>query len=1141
MRKRRILAVLLAVGGLFGTLLALDVYLLLRSAQVEALVRSQLAKAFDRPFRLREVHVSLIHGVRIRGLEVLGAEDEPELRVEEASVSVDWRRLALREIHVLHPEIRVVCRKDGTFSTATLFRPEIFERREPAPELPSLAIRIEGARLHFSDRSHLPQAPHELPLSNINVDIAVDAERGIEAHGSIALPFAKSFTFAASATPQEGVFDLMLEGQKIRVGPELRPLVPPAPRKIFDLLRPEGVGDIEMHVSNRGRPKIAFWGEVKAHEGSVSPLPFPYRTYNSSGTVRIDNNHIMLRGVHGGQKGGTYGCDGDIYAMPAGEDDRIDLRIWEKNMPVDDDLIAAVPKEVGAIIRRFSPSGRGDATIHVYGNSKPPGVPDDMHWDIAADYREGAARFDLVPIPVHGLAGRVEVHDTRFVMQKLTGTAAEGRVEITGYASQEQVDVKLHGTGIMASPALREHLPESGRAPFDAVSPEGPLEVTVAVRGERDAKGEMEPTFEARLSPLPGLSVHWDEFPLPLEAREGEVVITPDGGRIARFVAGRGPLTVTVTGEVGSTDRGLPVALDIDVADIALDDAVRRALRGAGKDLVEKAGLEAGRVLAARVEARKAAFQSAVVISGTAELAAIRARPPKLPYLIEDVRASVAFTKDSVEVRELAGRAGAGTIAGGGVISLVSTAGSTAGATVRGIVVDRALREALEAAGLAIFDRVDVAEGRVDVAVALRGGGVAIAPAVELRLHEAAMTLSLFPFPLARVEADFAYADGRVGLDWLTGLLGEALVEAHGEVAPLGPVARGRPPVAKLFVRVKNLALDKRVRDALPEALRRVYASADLAGRATIETNVLYDGRVAGAPILFNGQAALSGVRADMGIILKDVKGRVPFVGATPRDAPERTTIAGGLALDEAHWQSQVATDVSGFFRVGGGLFELREMRGRFLGGLLRGGLYAFYDSPLLYGGEFRLIAGRVEQWSAKASGRADARLAIAGAVAEPGRKEKFRGEGRLSIGHADLWKLPTVASLLAVLSFEAPRDAVFDDAEFDMRLDGNRMIIDRAEMSSPAISFLGRGEMVDGKLNVHLTHELGRPWLGELPVIGDLWSFLKGNIVEVEVGGTLDEPEIKVIPVKAVTDPMRWLFGGHGEDAPHSKKRMEE
>jgi hypothetical protein len=1146
-RKRRIVGIFLAVLAIVGALLALDVYLFLRPAQVEALIRTLLAEAFARPFRLREVSVSLVHGVKIRGLEVMGAGDEPDLRVEEASVAVDWRRLALREVRVVHPEIRILCDREGRFSVTTLFRKELFEPSKTAVELPTLGILIEGARVHFRDESQ-PPVLHEMDLADINMDIALDRERGVDLHGSIGLPFAKSFTFAASATPQDGIFDVVLEGQKIRVGQDLRPYIPPSPRKVFDMLRPEGVGDVEMHVSNRGRPKVEFWGEVKAHEGSVCAQPFPYRAYNSSGTIRIENNHIMLRGVQGGQKGGTYGCDGDVYAMPKGVDDRIDLRIWAKNMPLDDDLANAMPPNVGAIYRRFSPSGRGDATIHVFGNAKPPGVPDDMHWDIVGELRDGMARFDALPVPVHALGGRFEVHDTRFVMDRLTGTALEGRLDVAGYASPEQVDVHVDGAALQASPALREHLPESAHAPFDAVSPEGPVNLDLAVRGEQDASGGMEPTFAARITPAPGLTLRWDELPLQLEARGGEVVITPEGGDIRAFTAGRGPLTVTVSGAVGADDRGRPVALDIDAVGLALDDPLRRALRGSAREWVDRAGLEAGRVPRMHVAARKPAFEAAVDVSGSADFDGLRVRPPRFPYLVEDVHGALAFSRRGVDVTRLEGRAGDATVAAGGLVSFVPGRPSTAGAMIRGLAIDRALRDALEAAGVRIFSQVDLA-GTADVAVVLEGSGDAIAPVAEARLRDASLLLAAFPFRLTRVEADLSYAAGRLALDRLEGLMGDARVEAHGDVAPLGSPPGGPPPVGRVAVTARDLPLDRRLRDALPAALRSAYAGADLDGKATIRANLVLDPRLAPERFLYNGEAVLDGLRCDVGVILKDVRGRVAFEGETPLAAPERTRLAGGLALERVVWQNQAVTEVTGRWRVGGGLADFGELHGRLLGGLVRGEAYAFYEPPLLYGAGFRLLGGRVERWAAerysgkkKASGRVDALLTVAGeAAAGPGGKGTLHGDGQLSIRHADLWELPAVARLLNVLSFEAPQKAVFDDAEFAMRLDGSRTIIDRAEMSSSAISFVGRGTMAEGKLDVHLTHELGRPWIASLPVVGPLWDWLKGNLVEIEVTGPLDDPDIQVIPVRAVTDPMRWLFGDRGEDGPRTKKRLEE
>jgi hypothetical protein len=1139
-RKRRIIAFCLGVAALAAGFFGIDLYLFLRPAQVEARVRAALERVIARPFRFRDVTLSLMHGARIRGLEVVGAGDEPDLRVDEASVSIDWRRLALREVKILHPEIRLARDAAGRLSLERLLRPEFFERAEPMGDLPSLAIRIEGARFRYHDDA-FEEGAWDLDLSDLNLELSLDPEDGIEAHGSIALPFAKSFTFAAHVYPREGAVEGAIDARKVQVTPAIRPLVAPPARKIVDLLDPRGIADLELHLSNRGRQRLEYWGEVKAHQGAVRTRPFPYYA-EGTGTIRIETQHVMLRGIHGAKGDGTYGCDGDIYFFPKGIDDRVDLRIWAKNMAVDHDLEAALPPEVREIFRRFSPTGKGDAEVHIYGFTKPPAVPDDIHWDVTAAWREGTACFADLPVPVENMAGRIEVHDTHFVMDRVTGTAARGTLEVAGLASPDLVDVRIAARGIEASPALREALPPGGKVPFDAVSPAGPLDVAIGVKGERDAAtGRLDPRFVARLTPRPGLTVRWREMPLPLEARGGDVTISEDGGVIAGFTAGRGAFSVTVDGSIGAEDRGTPIALDIAASGLEVDPALRDALRGWARELVEEAGLEAGRVAEAWVSVRKPPGEGAkLAVSGRCAFDGVRLRPLRLPYPLEGLKGRAHFDPSSVTLESLAGSAGGAPLLGSGVVSLDPAAPSTAGLTIEGVPIDAALRRAIEQAGLRVFDQLSLDGGRLDLAVALRGGGATLAPAAEVRVRGATALLRRFPYPVTRIEAEASYADGRARLDRLQGLLGPAPIEVRGELGPLD-AADPAQLVGRASIFVADLPLDRRLREALPPPLRRVATESDLAGRATVQASLLVAPHAPRPSIIYAAEVALEGVRADFGLLLKEISGTVFVEGETPIAAPDLTRLRGALEIASASWKQQAITHLAAGYTLGDGLFELREARGRMLGGLLRANVYAYYDDPALFGGEVHLVGGRLERWiPRKYSGRLDAAVAFSGEAGGAGGAGRLRGQGNLSIGRANLWELPAIARILNVLSFEPPTRAVFDDGEFALRLDGKKIIIDRAVLSSPALSFMGRGQIVDGEVDMRLTHELGRPFVARIPLLGALWEFFKENLIEIEVRGPLDDPKIRPIPVKAVTNPIRWIFGG-GEEAPRSKKRMEE
>lgn len=1146
---RRILGFLLIALGIAAAFAAADFFILLRPAQVDAFVRAKLAEVFAHPFRLAEVSFSLRRGVRLRGLEVLGPGAEPILAVDEASIAVDWRRLALREIRIRRPEIHIARDAQGRLALAHVFRAEIFERAAPRAELPALAIAVEDARVRFLDESFGDLGPWRFALDDIDFDVVLGPARGVEVHGSITDPVAKSLAFAADFSPATGTFAANVEGRKVNAGERMRSFLPPQIARVFRMLGLFGIADADLHFHNRGRLPVEYGGTIKVLSGGMRFEKFPYPAADVTGEIRIETGHVMLRGLRGQKDKGAFGCDGDVYLMPKGVDDRIDIRIWARDFPVDAALGDALPPEVAAIYRRFAPTARADARVRVHGFAKPRGVPDDIHWEILGDVRDLAARFDALPIPATGLAGRVEIRDERFAIERLAGEALHGALEVEGFASPEQVAISVRVDGAEIGPAVRDMLPERERAIFDAIAPQGKLDARIAVEGERPADGGgggLEPTFRARLIPRTGLVLRWEHFPYPLEAQGGEVVITPAGGSIEGVRAAAGTLEVGISGTIGAADLGTPVALAIDARGLEWSEAARKVLRGRAAAWAERAGIEAGRVTRARIVVRKAAFEERLDVSGSAGFERVRVRPPAFPYSVEDLEGALRFSPREIDIAALAARAGEARIAGEGRISLDPAVPSSAGVTVAGLAIDERLRAALPERARRIYERL-APRGRVDLAIAATGGGEGLGAAVEARVSEAAFTLDAFPYPVTQVEANFSWAEGRLSLDRLTGMLGDASLTAVGHVLPLGPWGKGRaapgaPAHARLTLEWEALALDRRLRDALPAPLRRAFASADPLGVASGRATIDYDASLPRATVLYNAFVEVDCARLDVGLFLKDLRGRVRLEGDVPVGAAQ-TAVSGSFDVERASWKGQDLEHFSGQLALARGLLEVRELRGSFLGGLVRGEIYAWTEGLPLLGVDLSLAGGRLERRRAsagggRATGRIDGRIAAVRHTVEDG----VRGEGRIVIGEANLGRLPLIAGLLNPLSFEAPSRPVFDEATIAFRLDRERIMIDRAALSCAALSFLGKGEVNGGKLDLKFTHEVGRPWLGSVPIIGPLWGWVKATLlVEYEVTGTLDEPTVRAIPVKAVINPFRWLFGKSEEEGPRSTKRMED
>jgi hypothetical protein len=109
---RRLLKAFACMAAVLLGLLAVDVYLLLSPEQVEVRLRQFLRRILTTPFELREISVSLRSGLRVRGFIVYGPEGERAVAVDEATVTIDWRRLSIGEVRIYWPELDIRSTED---------------------------------------------------------------------------------------------------------------------------------------------------------------------------------------------------------------------------------------------------------------------------------------------------------------------------------------------------------------------------------------------------------------------------------------------------------------------------------------------------------------------------------------------------------------------------------------------------------------------------------------------------------------------------------------------------------------------------------------------------------------------------------------------------------------------------------------------------------------------------------------------------------------------------------------------------------------------------------------------------------------------------------------------------------------------
>ncbi|MBI4575456.1 MAG: hypothetical protein HY722_04240 [Planctomycetes bacterium] len=419
------------------------------------------------------------------------------------------------------------------------------------------------------------------------------------------------------------------------------------------------------------------------------------------------------------------------------------------------------------------------------------------------------------------------------------------------------------------------------------------------------------------------------------------------------------------------------------------------------------------------------------------------------------------------------------------------------------------------------------------------------------RLRGVAVVPESFPLALEGLEG-VVIADGReIRLEAVRGRSGAATLEATGTLRP----ADGGF-VGTLDLGVQDLALDDgEWYRALPEPARRVWDRLRPSGVVDLRAGLVGLEGVEG--LRWSGRLDLHDVDLDTGVDLRACEGALDFLGgSTPGgafplwlegqvDLARCTVLAhhlledaradlrlGHQAIPPAVAARMAALDVEGARRA---LLEgepavaaLTGLTARCMGGSLAGEVRVALDGPALYAGELHLAGADAAQVlrpagrpsSGEVSGRVQGDLAFAG-VGDA--REGLSGVGRLRVRDARLWELPLLVGVLNVLSLKAPDTTFFREVDLRFRLEGSRIALDSLRAESDAISLDGSGSVSgDGQLSLKLYTELGQSMLHRVPVVGEVWKFIKGNVVHLKVTGTVDDPHVEPVLLDAVTTPVR-------------------
>jgi hypothetical protein len=217
----------------------------------------------------------------------------------------------------------------------------------------------------------------------------------------------------------------------LTIDDRLNRVMPKELNKVYDELNPNGPVDVSFRIFQSNEGKIDwFLTELLCKNISVKIKRFPYPLANVQGKIWQDDRQnaptLILFNVEGLAGQQTVWATGGIVNPGPGYESVIDVGV--SNIPLDENLRAALPASVKKIVDEMKLLGKGDFRIRL---TRPPVKGQDFKIQLTGAIREGSMNWTLFPFALHDMTGQVEFENHRWKFTNLK--ARHDETEVLGY------------------------------------------------------------------------------------------------------------------------------------------------------------------------------------------------------------------------------------------------------------------------------------------------------------------------------------------------------------------------------------------------------------------------------------------------------------------------------------------------------------------------------------------------------------------------------------------------------------------------------------------------------------------------------------------------------------------------------------
>lgn len=395
-------------------------------------------------------------------------------------------------------------------------------------------------------------------------------------------------------------FDIRIAGHNLKSEPRMIQSLPPLTRAAVEGLDPQHTGklpafdcdfvsDVSSAIGVR-KPVIATTTLNVTHaSGAIKDFPYPLR--DASAVMTVYDDHLDLTSLKTKHGNAALALSGTINWQrrdPATHALIVqpDLHIVATDVPIDADLLAALPEQKRNWLRSVGLGGKLDVDGTITG---PTVTTDQTALDLAVTLRQGTMHPKGTTVPLTDVHAAGRMTAVGMTLTALAGKFENAAVQGTGTVRWDKdapsATAAVRATNVAIDDALLAVLPDATRRKVAAFQAKGVIDADLdyAAAETTDYRLALHPRY---------IDFTPDFFPVAMKNVHGDIIIEPQRVRLIDITATRDKAVLVASGTIDRTSG--QARLSLAGRDWQLDDAVRHALPAGVHDFVDSIRLTGG-------------------------------------------------------------------------------------------------------------------------------------------------------------------------------------------------------------------------------------------------------------------------------------------------------------------------------------------------------------------------------------------------------------------------------------------------------------------------------------------------------------------------------------------------------------------